>query len=251
VDQLPLPDPEPEGVPVGISEQDLGPVYLNLAGGDPHFVVLGDVESGKSTLLRTFLTGLMRRSTPEQVQIVLVDYRRSLLGLVPQQYLFGHCSTEAIAKDAVASLIGSLNRRLPGPEIPADQLRSRSWWISQAEVYIVVDDYDLVASSSGGPLQPLHPLLPQSRDLGFHLVIARSSSGALQGFGDAVLRRVRDLRSPALLLSGEPQEGAVYGGYRMVPLPPGRGRLIRRREAGTFVQVATDSASDESSRIRS
>jgi S-DNA-T family DNA segregation ATPase FtsK/SpoIIIE len=225
-------------VPVAISEQDLGPVYLDLVEGDPHFVALGDVESGKTTLLGTFLAGLLRRSTPDQAQIILVDYRRSLLGLVPPEFLFGHCSTDETAREAIASLMGSLQRRQPGPGVPVDQLRSRSWWASQAEVYIVVDDYDLVASSSGSPLQPLYPLLPQSRDLGFHLVIARSSSGALQGFGEPVLRRLRDLRSPALLLSGEPQEGTVFGGFRMVPLPPGRGRLIRRREAATFVQVA-------------
>jgi S-DNA-T family DNA segregation ATPase FtsK/SpoIIIE len=41
-----------------------------------------------------------------------------------------------------------------------------------------------------------------------------------------------------LLLSGEPQEGALPGGHRMAPLPPGRGRLISRRQGAAFVQVA-------------
>ena len=72
----------------------------------------------------------------------------------------------------MASLAGSLGRRLPGPDVPPEQLHDRGWWKSQAEVYVVVDDYDLVASSSGGPLQPLYSLLPQSRDLAFHLVSA-------------------------------------------------------------------------------
>jgi S-DNA-T family DNA segregation ATPase FtsK/SpoIIIE len=239
VAELPRPNPEPDGVPIGISEQDLGPVYLDLAGADPHFIVFGDVESGKSTLLRTFVSGLLARSTPEEVQILLVDYRRSLLGLVPAQYLLGHCSSEPIAKENLGSLAAALGRRLPGSDVAVDQLRSRSWWKSQAEVYIVVDDYDLVASSSGSPLQPLYPLLPQSRDLAFHLVIARSSGGALQGIGEPVLRRLRELRSPGLLMSGEPQEGVILGGHRLTPLPPGRGRLIMRREAATFIQVAT------------
>jgi S-DNA-T family DNA segregation ATPase FtsK/SpoIIIE len=239
VDELPRPTPEPVGVPIGISEQDLGPVYLDLVGGDPHFIVFGDVESGKSTLLRTFVSGLLARATPEEAQILLVDYRRSLLGLVPSEYLLGHCSSEALARENLASLAEALGRRLPGSDVGVDQLRSRSWWKSQAEVYIVVDDYDLVASSSGSPLQPMYPLLPQSRDLAFHLVIARSSGGALQGIGEPVLRRLRELRSPGLLMSGEPQEGVILGGHRLTPLPPGRGRLITRREASTFVQVAT------------
>lgn len=238
VAELQRPRPEPAGVPIAISEQDLGPVYLDLIGGDPHFMVFGDVESGKSTLLRTFIAALMERSMPEQTQILLVDYRRSLLGLVPPEYLLGHCSSEPVAKENLGHIGGSLNRRLPDRDMPVEELRSRNWWKSQAEVYVVVDDYELVASSGGNPLQPLYPLLPQSRDLAFHLVIARSSGGAQTGLGEPVLRRLRELRNPGLLMSGEPQEGVILGGYRLTPLPPGRGRLIRRREAATFVQVA-------------
>ncbi len=57
LDELPSPVGEPAGVPVGISEQDLDTVFLDLVEGDPHFVVFGDVESGKTTFLRTFLPG--------------------------------------------------------------------------------------------------------------------------------------------------------------------------------------------------
>jgi S-DNA-T family DNA segregation ATPase FtsK/SpoIIIE len=196
------------------------------------------VESGKSTVLRTFLAGLLARSTPDEAQVLIVDYRRSLLGIVPPEHLLAHCGSEAAAKENVALVAGSLERRLPGPNVPPDQLRSRSWWKSQAEVYVVVDDYDLVASSGGGPLAPLYPLLPQSRDLAFHVVIARASGGAGQGALEPVLRRLRDLRTPGLLMSGEPSEGAILGGQRLTPLPPGRGRLVRRREGAVFVQVA-------------
>jgi type VII secretion protein EccCb len=238
VEQLPRPEPESPGVPVAISEQDLGTVYLDLVGGDPHLIVFGDVEAGKTTFLRTFLAGLLERSSPDEAQILLVDYRRSLVGMVPTEYLLAHCGSEPAAKENLGAVAGSLSRRLPGPDAPIEQLHSRSWWKSRAEVYIVADDYDLVASSAGSPLQALYPLLPQSRDLAFHLVIARSSGGAVASFNEAVLRRLRELRCPMLLLSGEAQEGALPGGYRLAPLPPGRGRLIRRREGTSFVQVA-------------
>jgi S-DNA-T family DNA segregation ATPase FtsK/SpoIIIE len=36
------------------------------------------------------------------------------------------------------------------------QLRERSWW-KGAEGFILVDDYDLVATSQGNPLEPLLP----------------------------------------------------------------------------------------------
>src|SRR5207302_9533070 len=135
-----------------------------------------------------------------------------LLSVVPPECLLAYFCGEAAFKENVALVAGSLERRLPGPSVPPDQLRSRSWWRSQAEVYVVVDDYDLVASAGGGPLQALYTLLPQSRDLAFHLVIARSSGGAGQGVMEPVLRRLRDLRTPGLLMSGEPAEGAILGG---------------------------------------
>src|SRR5204862_389332 len=66
---LPAPgsDLEP-GVPVGVSEHDLGPVYLDLRGGDPHFLVLGDSGAGKTSLLLTFLLGLTARQGPGQAR---------------------------------------------------------------------------------------------------------------------------------------------------------------------------------------
>jgi ESX secretion system protein EccC len=61
VDALPAPaaGERAVGVPVGLSERDLGVVRLDLAGGEPHFLVFGDGESGKTNVLRTLLLGLM------------------------------------------------------------------------------------------------------------------------------------------------------------------------------------------------
>ncbi|MDQ3574988.1 MAG: type VII secretion protein EccCb, partial [Actinomycetota bacterium] len=70
------------GVPVGIGEEDLAPVYVDLTRADPHFLVLGDGESGKTTFLKAFLTGLTARFGPEQASVLVVDYRRGLLDAV-------------------------------------------------------------------------------------------------------------------------------------------------------------------------
>ena len=40
-----------------------------------------------------------------------------------------------------------------------------------------VDDYDMVATSSGNPLLVLVDLLSSARDIGFHLILARRSGG--------------------------------------------------------------------------
>ena len=66
-------------LPIGIAEADLRPVAVDFAA-DPHLLVFGDAGSGKSSLLRALAASITRRFTPEQARIVVVDYRRSLLG---------------------------------------------------------------------------------------------------------------------------------------------------------------------------
>jgi DNA segregation ATPase FtsK/SpoIIIE, S-DNA-T family len=56
---------------------------------------------------------------------------------------------------------------------------------------VVVDDYDLAASSSGNPLAPLAELLAQGRDLGLHLVLARRVGGMTRSSLDPVVGRLR------------------------------------------------------------
>ena len=235
-----LPDPAADtepGIPIGIGETDLAPVRLDLAGGDPHLLVLGDGESGKTTLLRTFLTQLCARTTPAETRVVVVDYRRTLLEVVPSEHLLAYTGAVPAATDAIAKLRHNLVERLPGADLSPQQLRDRSWW-SGPELYVVVDDYDLVVTASGNPLAPLLDLLAQGRDLGLHLVIARRVAGSSRALFEPVLQRVKELGSPGILLSGDRQEGPLLGPYRASEQPPGRGLLVRRKQAGTLVQIA-------------
>jgi S-DNA-T family DNA segregation ATPase FtsK/SpoIIIE len=224
------------GIVIGVSERDLEPVYIDPAG-DPHFVVFGDGESGKTNFLRTYILGLIATSSPQQAQVLLIDYRRTLLGVVPPDYLLGYGGAEPAAAAQVAEAAAVLTRRLPPPDVSIDQLRARSWW-KGPEVHVVADDYDLIATPSGGPMRPLLPLLAQAKDVGLHIIIARQTGGAGRGILEPLLLRLRELGSPGLLLSGDPQEGQLLGLNRAVPQPPGRGLLVRRREKPTLVQVA-------------
>jgi len=225
------------GVVVGLSERDLKPINVDLGAADPHFLVFGDGESGKTNFLRTFLLGLIAKSRLEQVQVLVVDYRRTLLGVVPAEYLIGYAGAEPAAAAQLAETAAALTRRLPPADISIEQLRARSWW-KGPELYVVVDDYDLVATPSGNPLLPLLPLLAQAKDTGLHVVVARRVGGAGRGVLEQMLLRLRELGSPGLLLSGDPQEGALLGSSRATHQPPGRGLLVRRREKPFLVQVA-------------
>lgn len=224
------------GFLLGVEEKQLLPVMLDPQR-EPHLLVLGDACSGKSATLRGYLREVQRTRTPGQAQVVLVDYRRSLLGEVQQDYLLNYLTNGARAGTVLQDLAGFLQDRLPGDTVSPAQLRQRTWWTG-AEVHVVVDDYDLVSTPSSSPVAALQPLLAQARDVGLHLVVARRSGGASRAMYDPILQSLRDLAQPGLLLSGDPDEGPLLGRLRPQPAPPGRGRLLTRDHGVRVVQVA-------------
>ena len=166
-----------------------------------------------------------------------LDQTAQLLGEVPEEYLLNYLTSAAQATPTLADLASYLENRIPGPDVTSEQLRSRSWWTG-AEVFIVVDDYDLVATTQSSPVQALQPLLAQARDVGLHLAVARRSGGASRALYEPVIQSLRDLAMPGLVLSGSPDEGALIGNVRPGPAPAGRGRLITRDRGVEVVQLA-------------
>jgi S-DNA-T family DNA segregation ATPase FtsK/SpoIIIE len=232
-----LADPQMPGIPIGINETHLTPVYLDLAG-DPHLVVFGDAECGKTNLLRLIARSIVARHSPEEARLVIADYRRALLGAVEGEHLLGFAATGQQFNEMVGSIRGALQKRLPGSDVTPQQLRDRSWWRGP-DLYLLIDDYDLVATPGGNPLSPLLDLLAQARDVGLHLIVTRRSGGAARALFEPVLQRLRELDSAGLLMSGNREEGPLFGSsLRPSPQPPGRGTLIRRRDGMQLIQIA-------------
>ena len=232
-----LPPPASTGaqVPFGIDENSLSPVFLDFAA-DPHFLVLGDTECGKSNLLRLAAEGIAARFTPDQAKIIFLDYRRSLLDAAQIPHQIGYATSSVAAAALLDEVRGALNTRLPPPDLTPDQLRSRSWW-SGSDLFVIVDDYDLV-SGTRNPLLALSEFLPQARDVGLHVILARSAGGAGRAMFDPVIQRLREMGSPGLIMSGSKDEGALLGGIRPAAQPCGRGFLVGRRSGSRLVQVA-------------
>jgi S-DNA-T family DNA segregation ATPase FtsK/SpoIIIE len=225
----------PGEVAIGIAQTDLLPVTLDLAG-EPHFLLFGDAESGKSSFLRALATSITRRYPPDAARLILVDYRRSLLGAIEGDHLIGYATGAAQTAELVESVVGYMDARLPGPDLTAQQLRDRSWW-SGPDCYLLVDDYDLVCAGPSNPLLPLLDYLAQARDIGLHLVLTRRTGGASRSLYEPVIQRLRELSTPGLVLSGDREEGALLGTVRPGPLPPGRGWLVTRRGGVRLVQL--------------
>jgi DNA segregation ATPase FtsK/SpoIIIE, S-DNA-T family len=227
VDQL----PPPEGtlkVALGWSETELAPVWHDFST-TAHLTVIGDTESGKTNLLRMIARAVTRCYTPEQAKIMLVDLRRELFDVVPQDFRLGYAVSAAVAGQMVTEVAGQLRGRIPGPDITPEQLRRRDWW-DGPEFFLLIDDYDLVASSANSPFAPLVEFLPQAADVGLHVIITRGAAGAMRTSMDPVLRRLQESNTPDLALSCPPSEGPLLGNVRPRQFPPGRGMLLTRRQ---------------------
>jgi S-DNA-T family DNA segregation ATPase FtsK/SpoIIIE len=235
-EDLPAPVEGDRRVPLGLAEADLGPVFVDFDA-DPHFMAFGDSESGKTGLLRLLAQGIVSRYSAAEAALIVVDYRRGLLDAVPPPNLLEYAGSEPVIDRVMGEVVQGMRGRLPGPDVTAEQLRERSWWTGP-DLFVLVDDYDLVVSQARNPLAPLLEFLPQARDIGLHLVVVRRSGGAARALFEPVLQRLRDLSTPGLIMSGSRDEGVLLGDVKASAKPPGCGDLIVRRARVDLVQVA-------------
>ncbi|WP_079051584.1 type VII secretion protein EccCa [Streptomyces curacoi] len=233
---LPAALTEPDrGVAFALDENNLEPVHVNFDQ-DPFFLVFGESESGKSNLLRLLIKQLTDLHDGDSCKLFVIDNRRSLLDATPATHLAEYVPMSNAMDHHVEALADLMRRRTPSPDVTADQLRARSWW-SGPTIYVVVDDYDLVSTSSGNPLAPLTELLPFARDVGIRFIVARNTAGAGRSSYEPFMQRIKELGAQGVVLSGDPNEGDILGNVRPRPMPAGRGIFVSRRRGNLLVQT--------------
>nr|BFD95164.1 type VII secretion protein EccC [Kitasatospora sp. Xyl93] len=236
--------PAPEGrlrVPIGLEETEVSPLWHDFEE-NPHLLVVGDSEAGKTNLLRLMIKAITTAYTPAEARIMLVDYRRGLYDAVPEEYRLGY----AVAVDKLRQIVDGASRamknRIPPADITPARLRLRDWWTGP-ELFVLVDDYDLVGSSSGAhPFAALLEDLSQGAEIGLHLVVARGANGIGRSLGDPLIRKLQEVNSPTLLMSCPPSEGYLFGNLKPRQYPAGRGLYITRRRS---VLVQTGQLAEE------
>nr|WP_083976420.1 type VII secretion protein EccCa [Kitasatospora azatica] len=230
--------PPPEGrlrAPIGLEDTEVAPLWHDFEE-NPHLLVIGDTESGKTNLLKLLISSITTGYTPAEARIMLVDYRRELYEAVPQEYRLGYAVAVDMLRQIVDGAARAMKNRIPPADITPARLKLRDWW-DGPELFILVDDYDLLAAGSGAhPFAPVLDHLAQGAEIGLHLIVARGANGAGRGLGDPLLRKLQEINSPALLLSCPPSEGYLFGNVKPRQLPVGRGLYITRRRT---VQVQT------------
>ena len=99
--------------------------------------------------------------------MVICDPRRAHLAHADSDMVAAYAASSSALTDAVRSLATTLTSRLPGSDVTPAQLADRSWWAGP-ELYLLIDDLDLVGDE---PLRPIIDLLPHARDIGLHIVV--------------------------------------------------------------------------------
>lgn len=212
-------------LPFGIRESDLGAAAVDF-GVSTHLIVLGSSGSGKSTAVSALLRSIVRQFAPDQAKVVLIDYRRRHMDLVPEGQLIGYLTSERDVLDSLPGFAATMRNRRPPDGVTAQQLKDRSWW-SGPEVFVVVDDYHMVAQrGSLNPLDPLKDIIVDGRDIGLHVIVARNIAQADSAMYDNVLGQMKNLNSSGFIMDGSKLDGLLIGDVKASKQPVGRGILV-------------------------
>lgn len=213
---------------LGRGGRDLGPINLDAQ----HLVAIGEAGCGKSTLIETVFVQVAALPR-ESARIVLLDPRRAHLVHAQHTMVAAYGSSTDAMRTAIADTAATLTARLPGADVTAEQLASRSWWTGP-DIYLLIDDFELLPPEH---LQPLMPLLPHTQDIGLHIVVARKFGGAARALMSQFMSTLRDQQPDAVIFSGTREEGQLFG-VRPIPLNPGRGILVRAGDNAGPIQIA-------------
>jgi S-DNA-T family DNA segregation ATPase FtsK/SpoIIIE len=219
---------------IGIEDQNLSVQWLDFDA-NPHLLIFGDTETGKTNLLAHIARSIASHYGPDTARVIFADFRRELRDVIPHEHQISYTVSSDGLKTTISELTDLLTKRVPGAEITPDRLKLRDWWTG-GRLFLLIDDHEL-AETGIDALQPLLPLLPHGADIGLHVVIARSTSGASRAMMNPTIRRLWELGSPALLFSCPRDAGTFLGTVKPRALPPGRAQFIGRRRTAHLVQT--------------
>ncbi|MFF3067484.1 type VII secretion protein EccCa [Kitasatospora sp. NPDC057936] len=234
---LPGPVAEPRRVPIGLDQAALAPVLLDLFHHDQHLLVLGDSECGKSNLLKTVAGGLIERHGEDEIVFAVMDPRRSLRGVIPEEYNGGYAYNARMCAGLAAAVAGELEKRLPDENAPLEDLEPGRWRGGGPRIVVLVDDYDVLTTAGQSPLAPFLPYLPSAADIGLHFVVTRRVAGASRGMYEPLVQGLRESGASALVMTGDRGEGQLFPGVYAALQPAGRGVIVRRGQPNRLVQT--------------
>ncbi|HEY6465607.1 MAG TPA: DNA translocase FtsK [Candidatus Acidoferrales bacterium] len=222
----------------------------------PHLLIAGSTGTGKSVFINSLLMGLLYKSTPEELKLVLVDPKRLELGLYNDiPHLFTPVVTDArVAANVLRNATREMERRL---KILAQrgvrniEQYNRTFEKGQSlslfegptteeehrplpYMVIVIDELaDLMMVDTNGVEESITRLAQMARAVGIHLILAtqRPSVDVITGlikanFPARISFRVASKVDSRTILDSNGSE-SLLGKGDMLYLPAGSSRLHR------------------------
>lgn len=173
-------------VPVGIDNFG-NAVWLNLVADGPHAMICGTTGSGKSVALRTWIQQLCTYYTPQQLRLILFDYKGGA-ALAPYTQL-PHSAGLITDLDPLLAVrvFYALRSELRQRELDlqekgyADiaQWEENSPLDCPPRLLCVVDEYKVMALTHPRDVDTLLDLTARGRSLGIHLLLATQSAAGV------------------------------------------------------------------------
>jgi len=221
-------------VPFGLAESHrsdsaLVPAVVDFAE-SPHVVATGMAGCGMTSWLRAMAHGIMRSYRPDQATIILVDPRKTSVGVVPEDtWLSGYARVPNEIQQLVADLVAVLEKRLPPPGVSQHDLATKRFWEGR-EFFLLIDGITSWGNTVNNPLLGLVPFVEQGEELGLHIVATadiRQFSYHASGVGP--LGKMMGMQCPVFAMDGHRSNGAIVPGVFAEPQREGKGKLITRR----------------------
>lgn len=243
----------PGKVVVALRERDLAPVVWNFKR-NPHLVVLGRPDSGRTTALRGAGQAVMDVYGPQEARFHIIDLKKQNMGMFDGRYVDSYSVSGAQARARMQELAVQMRARRPADDLnlSPEELATRRFW-EGPEVFVVIDNAELMPNYNQPdyPFYPdrnndnasLIPLLQEASQLGLHIMYTAqlNPAYAMASTHNPLFGTLRNMYSPTLILDGDPSLAAVAANVRPVPQErPGKGLWVETELVGTVLAPWTE-----------